>query len=86
MDTDAAAAQAEISQLRETIEEYKRECATAKNDMATLKVSRYANVMVIGMIIVSDTFCFISKNMTRIRPSCKKSMKNSKSSIRRLSV
>lgn len=46
MDTDAAAAQAEISQLRETIEEYKRECATAKNDMVTLKVSHYTKVMV----------------------------------------
>jgi outer membrane protein TolC len=39
MDTDAAAARVEISQLQETIEEYKRECATAKNNMATLKVS-----------------------------------------------
>jgi hypothetical protein len=39
MDADAAAAQTEISQLKETIEEYKRECAATKSDMATLKVS-----------------------------------------------
>lgn len=86
MDTDAAASQAEISQLRETIEEYKRECTTAKNDMATLKVSDYTKVMMACMIMVSNTFCLISKNMTRIRLSYKKSMKSSKSSIRRLSV
>lgn len=61
MDTDAAAAQAEISQLRETIEEYKRECATAKNDMATLKVSHYTKVMVVGMIIMSNTFVLLAK-------------------------
>lgn len=39
MDADAASAQTEISQLRDTMEEYKRECSTAKTDMETLKVS-----------------------------------------------
>lgn len=39
MDADAVSAQTEISQLRDTIEEYKRECSTAKTDMETMKVS-----------------------------------------------